>query len=154
MIQKAAAACVLLLAILPACVFTGPNRAATHDVEKPLTDPPQPESKYTTVEFGPDGLSELLYQTPPDRAFLLKEIRSTISADLVADVGGNLITVCGAWMFTNDYGPTAGGLCIRLAAGAKVPAGAALKLRLTKDWKPGSVVSAQVFMSGDLVRVN
>lgn len=154
MIQKpATAALCALLIILPGCFIGSGNRAAARDVERPVSDPPQPESKYYSAEFDARGLSEVLYQTPPDRAFVLREVHSTVAVDILAEVGGNLLPVAGAWMMRN--GGNAGGALdwtLQLPTGAKMPAGAALRVRRGKG-QDSKEASAEIFIAGDLVRV-
>lgn len=146
----------ILLAFIPGCFIGRAESASVHNVERPITDPPVLESKFTNIEFDRKGFSEVLYQVPPDRAWILKEIRTTHPVDVIAEVAGNPIEICGSFMFVG--GPPA--WTLYLASGARIPPGAALRVRRAKGYTStlpaiggDGPATATIFISGDLVRV-
>jgi hypothetical protein len=137
---------LLLVAALPACVFATGNRATTQDVEKPRTDPGIPESKFATVDFVQGDISDVIYQAPPDRALILRDVLASSAVDLVADVAGNLITIAPWWAIFDPAHPG-----MHLGSGVKLPPGAALRARRTSKTSAESPV--QILIAGELVRM-
>ena len=82
------AALVLFLAFLPSCIIASKNASTAHDVEKPPSDPPIPESVLTTVDFDAQGISEPVYEAPRDRAFIIRDLRVSEVVDVLVELPG------------------------------------------------------------------
>ncbi|MBL8695743.1 MAG: hypothetical protein JNJ88_16745 [Planctomycetes bacterium] len=147
----------LLLVAIPACLLSGcvisasKNQASTRDVERPDTGPSIPESKYATVELEAGGLTGPIYEAPPDRAFVIQEIRSTMAADLVAEVAGATVVLLPVELLVSSG--SEGLLISAFSSGVKLPPGAKLRLRRPKAQPSEIGQPVRVFVSGSLIRV-
>lgn len=149
----------LLLVAIPVCLLSGcvisasKNQASTRDVERPDAGPSIPESKYVTVELEAGGLTAPIYEAPPDRAFVIQEIRSTMAADLVAEVAGATVVLLPVELLITS-GPNDGRvLASTFSSGVKLPPGAKLRLRRPKAQASEIGQPVRVFVSGSLIRV-
>lgn len=143
-------------AALPACVFASGNKATARDVEKPSGDPRVPESQYVSVAFDATGASAPIYETPPDRALVIHDLRTGVRCDLVAEVAGApMVLVTSDLMeYASAANQGTGGPAFwsfRSPSGVKVPAGAKARLQRTKE--AGDHAEVVVFFSGELVRL-
>jgi hypothetical protein len=146
--MRAPVLAALFLAFLPGCIIAGRNSSQTHDVEKPPSDPPIPESVYKTVEFDAAGLSEPVYEAPQDRAFVVRDLRVSVPVNVLVELAGvPAVEQIPALMF-EGIGSTSFQQ-FRSPAGLKIPPSA--KLRLQRFYEKEKSVS--VFAAGDLVRM-
>jgi hypothetical protein len=142
------AALVLILAFLPSCIIASKNASTAHDVEKPPSDPPIPESVLTTVDFDAQGISEPVYEAPRDRAFIIRDLRVSEVVDVLVELPGVPATEqLPHTMF--DMLHAGAPFEFRSPAGIKVPPSAKLRLRRAVGTNP----AVTAFVAGDLVRM-
>ncbi|MFN0207158.1 MAG: hypothetical protein ACKVS6_12715 [Planctomycetota bacterium] len=142
-----------ILIIFPSCVFSAANRATARDVDKTPGEPGIPESKFVTVDFDANGMSEVLYQTPPDRAFWIRDFIVNVPCSVYAEVAGNSMLILPWWAL--QYSPIGDGamkLHAPLNAGFKLAPGASLKIKRIHS-NPPAASQAEVFFAGELIRM-
>lgn len=139
-------------ASLPACVFSAGNRANARDVDRTVAEPPQPDSRFVLIPYVDTNPTEMIYQAPPDRAFMIRDLRITTPCDVIADVAGNQIVLFPMSMLHSVNTSPIRHFAFQSAGALKLPPGASLHVRPVAG--PSSKLEqVGVFVAGELVRL-